>query len=81
MPVLPFVSASPRPGHTHEHHGYARDRFVKYEDFNQKDDGIRAGISDENYRDADSEELMITRRRGVDDPWKWAGYDILCPFV
>jgi len=32
---------------------------VKYEDFNQKDDGIRAGISDENYRDADSEELMI----------------------
>lgn len=57
--VPPFVSASPRPGHTHEHHGYTRDRFVKYEDFNQKDDGIRAGISDENYRDADSEELMI----------------------
>lgn len=49
----------------------ARDRFVKYEDFNQKDDGIRARISDENYRDADSEELMIdarSSRRGVDDP-------------
>lgn len=32
---------------------------MKYEDFNQKDDGIRAGILDENYRDADSEKLMI----------------------
>jgi len=45
--------------HTRTHHDSARDRFVKYEDFNQKDDGIRARISDENYRDADIEELMI----------------------
>lgn len=37
---------------------------MKYEDFNQKDDGIRARILDENYRDADSEELMIDQKRG-----------------
>lgn len=49
----------PARTHTHGHHDSARDRFVKYEDFNQKGDGIRARISDENYRDADSEELMI----------------------
>lgn len=45
--------------HTHDHHNSGQDRFVKYEDFNQKGDGIRARISNENYRDTDSEELMI----------------------
>lgn len=58
----PFHLFRPARGpntHAHGHHDFARDRFVKYEDFNQKGDGIRARISDENYRDADSEELMI----------------------
>lgn len=52
----------PRPEarvHTQSHHNSGQDRFVKYEDFNQKGDGIRARISNENYRDTDSEELMI----------------------
>lgn len=59
-----FRPARGPPGYTraqtHQSRRRVRDRFVKYEDFNQKDDGIRARISwNENYRDADSEELMI----------------------